>query len=60
MGTRTPGKRKQIDPIEKAIEAALFPGHFISCNAAWSFMEDVQYVADRHIFEEDQCRNRIA
>lgn len=42
----SPGKRKQIDPIEKAIEAALSPGHFISYNAAWSFMEDVQDVAD--------------
>ncbi len=42
----SPGKRKQIDPIEKAIEAALSPGRFISYNAAWSFMEDVQGVAD--------------
>jgi len=41
-----PGKRKQIDPLEKAIEAALSPGHFISYNAAWSFVDDVQRVAD--------------
>lgn len=39
-------KRKQIDPPEKAIEAALSPGRFISYNAAWSFVEDVQGVAD--------------
>ena len=39
-------KRKQIDPLEKAIEAALSPGRFISYNAAWSFVEDVQGVAD--------------
>jgi hypothetical protein len=38
--------RKQIDPLEKAIEAALYPGRLISYNAAWSFMEDVQGVAD--------------
>jgi tetratricopeptide (TPR) repeat protein len=42
----SPAKRKQIDPIEKAIEAALSPGRFISYNAAWSFVEDVQGVAD--------------
>ncbi|MBW1927074.1 MAG: hypothetical protein JRI35_07800 [Deltaproteobacteria bacterium] len=42
----SPGKRKQIDPIEKAIEAALSPGHFISYNATRSFLEDVQGVAD--------------
>ena len=39
-------KRKQIDPLEKAIEVALSPGRFISYNAAWSFVEDVQGVAD--------------
>ena len=39
-------KRKQIDPLEKAIEAALSPGRFISYNAAWSFMEGVQEVAN--------------
>lgn len=40
------GKRKQIDPLEKSIEAVLAPGRFISYNAAWSFMEDVQEVAN--------------
>lgn len=42
----SPAKRKQIDPLAKAIEAALSPGRFISYNAAWSFVEDVQGVAD--------------
>lgn len=42
----SPAKRKQIDSLEKAIEAALSPGCFISYNAAWSFVEDVQGVAD--------------
>ena len=42
----SPGKRKQIDPLEKAIEAVLSPGHFISYNAAWSFVDDVQNVAN--------------
>ena len=42
----SPAKRKQIDPLEKAIEAALSPGHFISYNASWSFVEDVQGVAE--------------
>jgi len=42
----SPAKRKQIDPLEKSIEAALSPGRFISYNAAWSFVEDVQGVAD--------------
>ncbi len=46
VNTMNPVKRKQIDPIEKAIEAALSPGRFISYNAAWSFVEDVQGVAD--------------
>ena len=41
-----PGKRKQIDPIEQAIETALSPGRFISYNAAWSFVHDVQAVAN--------------
>ena len=43
--TVSPGKRKQIDPLEKAIEAVLSPGSFISYNAAWSFVNDVQDVA---------------
>jgi hypothetical protein len=42
----SPRKRKQIDPIEQAIEAALSPGRFISYNAAWSFVDDVQDVAN--------------
>lgn len=42
----SPTKRKQIDPMETAIEAALSPGRFISYNAAWSFVEDVEGVAD--------------
>jgi len=42
----SPAKRKQIDPLEKAIEAALSPGRFISYHAAWSFVEDVQGAAD--------------
>ncbi|UCF90576.1 MAG: hypothetical protein JSW39_20100, partial [Desulfobacterales bacterium] len=45
-GTVSPGKRKQIDPLEKAIEEALSPGSFISYNAAWSFVDDVQNVAN--------------
>jgi len=40
------GKRKQIDPLEQAIETALSPGSFISYNAAWSFVDDVQDVAN--------------
>jgi hypothetical protein len=36
----SPEKRKRIDPIEQAIEAALSPGSFISYNAAWSFVDD--------------------
>ena len=42
-----PRKRKQqIDPLEQTIEAALSPGSFISHNTAWSFVEDVQDVAN--------------
>jgi tetratricopeptide (TPR) repeat protein len=41
-----PRRRKQIDPLEQAIETALAPGNFISYNAAWSFVEDVQGVAN--------------
>ena len=41
-----PRKRKRIDPLEQAIEAALSPGSFISYNAAWSFVDDVQDVAN--------------
>lgn len=42
----SPKKRKQIDPLEQAIETALAPGSFISYNAAWSWLEDVQRVAN--------------
>lgn len=42
----SPRKRKQIDPLEQAIEAALSPGSFISYKAAWSFVDDVQDVAN--------------
>lgn len=45
MNTMSPAKRKQIDPLEKAIEAALSPGSFISYNAVWSFVDDLQDVA---------------
>lgn len=43
MSTR---KRKQNDPLEQAIEAALSPGSFISYKAAWSFVDDVKDVAE--------------
>lgn len=42
----SPRKRKQIDPLEQAIETALSPGSFISYKAAWSFVDDVQDVAN--------------
>jgi len=42
----TPGKRKQIDLFEQAIEAALSPGTFISYGAASSFVDNVQDVVD--------------
>ena len=42
----TPRKRKQIDPFEQAIEAALSPGTYISYGAASSFVDNVQDVAD--------------
>ncbi|MFH1673532.1 MAG: DUF6880 family protein [Pseudomonadota bacterium] len=42
----SPEKRKQIDSLEQAIEAALSPGNFIPYNAAWSFVDDVQDVAN--------------
>jgi tetratricopeptide (TPR) repeat protein len=42
----TPGKRKQSDPFEQAIEAALSPGTFISYGAASSFVDNVQDVAN--------------
>jgi tetratricopeptide (TPR) repeat protein len=38
--------RKHIDQFEKAIEAVLSPGHFISYNTSFSFVDDVQDVAD--------------
>jgi Family of unknown function (DUF6880) len=42
----SPGRRKQIDLFERAIETALSPGTHISYNAAWSFVDDVQDVAE--------------
>ncbi|MFZ5572186.1 MAG: hypothetical protein ACOZF0_17440 [Thermodesulfobacteriota bacterium] len=39
-------KRKQIDPLEQAIEKALLPGSFISYQAAGSFVDNVQAVAN--------------
>jgi tetratricopeptide (TPR) repeat protein len=42
----TPRKRKQSDPFEQAIEAALSPGTFISYGAASSFVDNVQDVAN--------------
>ena len=39
-------KRKHIDTLEHAIETALAPGRFISYKAAWSFVDDVQKVAN--------------
>ena len=42
----SPRKRKQIDPLEQAIEAALSLGSFIAHKAAWSFVDDVQKVAN--------------
>lgn len=39
-------RQKQIDPLEQAIEAALSPGSFISYKAAWSFVDEVQDVAN--------------
>ena len=38
-------RRRQTDPLEKAIETALAPGRFIYYNGAWSFVENVQGVA---------------
>jgi hypothetical protein len=46
MSTVSLGKRKQIDPLEQTIEAALSPGEFISYKAAWSFVDDVQNVVN--------------
>jgi tetratricopeptide (TPR) repeat protein len=39
-------KRKHIDPLEKAMEAALSPGNFISYKDCWSFVDDVQKVVN--------------
>lgn len=38
--------QKQIDPLEQTIETALSPGDFISFDDAWSFVDDVQNVAN--------------
>ena len=42
----SPAKRKQIDPLEKAIEAALSLGRFISYNSDWQAV--VADVRKRH------------
>ena len=42
----SPKKRKQIDPLETALVLALSPGRFISYNNAYSFVDDVQGVAN--------------
>ena len=39
-------RRKQIDPLEQAVEAALSPGNFISHKVAWSLVHGVQDVAN--------------
>jgi tetratricopeptide (TPR) repeat protein len=44
MSTR---RHKESDPLERAIEAVLAPGRFVSYYAASSFVEDVEVVADR-------------
>ena len=45
MSPRTRAK-KQLDPIEQAMEKALAPGSFISYKAAWAFVDKVQAVAN--------------
>ncbi len=42
----SPKRQKPNDPFEQAIETALAPGSYVSYNAAWSFTEDVQGVAN--------------
>ncbi len=42
----SPRRRKQIDPLEQAIEAALAPGSFISYKAAWLFVDEAQHVTN--------------
>ena len=42
----SPEKRRRIDSLEQAIEAALSPGSLITYKAAWSFVDDVQDVAN--------------
>ena len=42
-----PKKRKQIDPLEQAIELVLEPGSFISYNAVWSFVHEVEEVVSK-------------
>ena len=39
-------QRKQADPLERAIKKTLSSGRFISYNDAWSFVGDVQVVAN--------------
>ena len=40
-------KRKRVDSLERAIEAALDDGNFISYKAAWAFVDGLQDVANR-------------
>jgi tetratricopeptide (TPR) repeat protein len=42
----SPKKKKPIDPLERAIEEVLNPGSFVSYNMAWSFVDDVQKLAN--------------
>lgn len=37
-------RRKQFDPIEATMEAALRPGDFIGYNAGWPFVADLEEV----------------
>ena len=41
------GKRKRVDSLEKAIEAALDDGNLIYYKADWSFVDGLQDVANR-------------
>lgn len=42
----SPKRRKEVDPLERAIEEVLCPGTFISYNAAGRFMNEVQRIAE--------------
>ena len=43
----TTAKRKRVDSLENAIEAALADGNFISYKDVWAFVDDLQHVANR-------------